>query len=143
MPMVGWDDHAMECPSMEIVNAMLSSEPLNMLDWMVNQMLECKKDMDAPLILQPYIMALVFSTVRDFHGVCEVTHEVYIPFPSKECYLLRDSSPIALGIPRLHSSGMSSFFTFPSYYTVLISALLGTMFRTFVAYGCLCRVGPI
>jgi len=51
VPMVGWDDHAMECPSMEIVNAMLSSEPLNMLDWMVNQMLECKKDMDAPLIL--------------------------------------------------------------------------------------------
>ena len=36
---------------------------------MVNQMLECKKDVDAPLILQPYIMALVLHTIRDFHGV--------------------------------------------------------------------------
>ena len=51
VPMVGWDDRDMEWPSMEIVNVVLSSEPLNILDWMVNQMLECKKDMDAPLIL--------------------------------------------------------------------------------------------
>jgi len=78
--MVGWDDHAMERPSMEIVNVVLSGEPLNMLDWMVNQMLEYKKDMDAPQILQPYIMALVICTVRHFRGACEVTHEVYIPF---------------------------------------------------------------
>jgi len=32
VPMVGWDDHAMERPSMEIVNVVLSGEPLNMLD---------------------------------------------------------------------------------------------------------------
>ena len=66
---------------MEVVNVVLSSEPLKMLDWMMHQMLECKKDVDAPIILQPYIMALVLHTVRDFHGACEVTHEVYIPFP--------------------------------------------------------------
>ena len=32
VPTVGWDDHAMEWPSMEIVNVIMSSEPLNMLD---------------------------------------------------------------------------------------------------------------
>ena len=63
--------------------------------------------------------------------VCEVTHEVYIPFLGQERYLSRDSSPVALEIPRLHSLGMSSVFTFPSYYTVLILALLGTMFLAF------------
>ena len=98
---------------------------------MVNQMLECKKDVDAPLILQPYIMALVLRTVRDFRGVCEVTHEVYIPFPNQECYLSRDSSPMVVGILRLHSLGISSFFTFPLHCMVLISALLGTMFLAF------------
>ena len=51
VPTVGWDDRAMEWPSMEIVNVMLSSELLNMFDWMVNQMQECKNDMDALLIL--------------------------------------------------------------------------------------------
>ena len=106
-------------------------------------MLECKKDVDAPLILQSYIMALVLRTVRDFRGACEVTHEVYIPFPGQERYLSQDSYPVALGILRRHSLGMSSVFTFPSYYTVLISALLGTMFRPFIAYECLCRIGPI
>ena len=98
---------------------------------MVNQMLECKKDVDAPIILQPYIMALVLHTVRDFHGACEVTHEVYIPFLGQERYLSRDSSLVALEIPRLHSLGMSFVFTFPSYCTVLILALLGTMFLAF------------
>ena len=83
-------------------------------------MLECKKDVDAPLILQSYITALVLRTVRDFRGACEVTHEVYIPFPSQERYLSQDSSPIALGIPRLHSLGMFSVLTFPSCCMVLI-----------------------
>ena len=36
VPTVGWDDRAMEWPSMEIVNAVLSGKLLNMLDWMVN-----------------------------------------------------------------------------------------------------------
>jgi hypothetical protein len=116
MPTVGWDDRAMEWPSMEIVNAVLSSEPLNMLDWMVNQMLECKKNVDAPLILQPYIMVLMLCTVRDFRGACEITREVYIPFLGHEHYLSRDLSPVALGILRLHSLGMSkSSFYFIQY----------------------------
>ena len=51
VPTVEWDDSALKWPSMEIVNAVLSGNPLNMLDWMVNQMQECKKDVDAPLIL--------------------------------------------------------------------------------------------
>jgi len=88
-------------------------------------------------------MALVLRTVRDFHGACEATHEVYLVFPGQEHYLSQDSSLVVLGIPRLHSLGMSSVFTFPSYYTVLISALLGTMFRPFTTYEGLCRIGSI
>ena len=65
---------------MEIVNVVLSGEPINLLDWMVNQMMECKRNVDAPLILQLYIMALVLHTVRDFRGVCETSHGVYILF---------------------------------------------------------------
>ena len=90
-------------------------------------MLECKKDVDAPWILQPYIMALMLRIVRDFSGSCEVTHGVYIPFPSQEHYLSRDSSLVALGILRLHSLGMSTLFTFLLYHMVLASTLLGTV----------------
>ena len=32
VPTIGWDDHAMEWPSMEIVNVVLFGNPLNMLD---------------------------------------------------------------------------------------------------------------
>jgi len=51
VPTIGWDDHAMEWPSTKIVHVVLSSKPINMLDWMVNQMLECRRDVDALLIL--------------------------------------------------------------------------------------------
>jgi len=54
---------------------------------MVRQMLECKRDVNAPLILQPYIMALVLCTVKDFSGACEVSHQVYWPFLINEAYL--------------------------------------------------------
>ena len=31
-PTIGWDDSALKWPSMEIVNAVLSGEPINLLD---------------------------------------------------------------------------------------------------------------
>ena len=51
VPTIGWDDRALEWPSMEIVNTMLSGELINMLDWMVHQMLQSKRDVNASLIL--------------------------------------------------------------------------------------------
>lgn len=93
----------------------LSGEPINLLDLMVNQMMECKRNVNAPLILQPYIMALVLRIVRDFRGVCETSHDIYIPFSGQECYLARDSSPMTLGVPRLDSSSISKcpFLLYP------------------------------
>ena len=41
---IGW-------PSLEVIYAMLSGDELNLLDMMVNQMLECKRDVHAPLSL--------------------------------------------------------------------------------------------
>ena len=38
-------------PSLEVIYAMLSGDELNLLDMMVNQMLECKRDVRAPLAL--------------------------------------------------------------------------------------------
>ena len=38
-------------PSLEIIYVVLSGDELNLLDLMVNQMLECKRDMHAPLAL--------------------------------------------------------------------------------------------
>jgi hypothetical protein len=124
VPTIGWYDRALEWLSMEIVNVVLSGDPLNMLDWMVNQMLECKRNVGAPLILQPYIMALMLRTVRGFHGAYDVTHGVCIPFLGKECYLSRDSSLVALGVLRLHLLGMSKF-SFLLYSAVLALALIG------------------
>lgn len=51
VPTVWWDDSALMWPSMEIVNVVLSGEPINLLDCMVNQMMEWKRDTNAPLIL--------------------------------------------------------------------------------------------
>ena len=76
VPSTRGDDNAVGWPFFEIINVVLSSDPINLLDWMVHQMLECKRNVNAPLILQPYIMALVHRTVKDFHRTCEVSHQV-------------------------------------------------------------------
>jgi hypothetical protein len=74
------NDSAIGWPFFEIIVAVMSGK-LNLLDWMVNQMLECKRDVHAPLVLQPYIMALVLRTIEDFCGVCEIKHQIYKLFP--------------------------------------------------------------
>ena len=52
-------------------------------------MLECKRVVNAPLILQPYIMALVLCTIENFGGACDINHQVYWPFIEDENYLAR------------------------------------------------------
>lgn len=63
---------AIEWPTLEIINALLNHHSINLLDWLVTQMLECKWDINAPLVLQPYIMALVLYTIKNFRGTCKV-----------------------------------------------------------------------
>ena len=106
VPSVGGDDNAVGWPFFEIINVVLSGELINWLDWLVHQMLECKRVVNAPLILQPYIMALVLCTIENFGGACEINHQVYWPFIKDESYLARESSSMACKIPRPNSLGM-------------------------------------
>ena len=73
--LVGGDEDVVGWPFFEIVYAVLSGYPINLLDYlMVCQMLACKRDVNASLILQLYIMALVLHTIKDFKGSCEISH---------------------------------------------------------------------
>ena len=66
------EEGAIGRPFLEIIYTVMSDDELNLLDLMVNQRLECKQNVCAPLALQPYIMALVLQTVEDFYGLCEI-----------------------------------------------------------------------
>jgi len=83
---IGW-------PFLEVIYDVMSGEELNLMDLMVSQMLECKRDMSAPLALQPYIMALVLRTVEDFYRICKVQHQAFLPYQHNEAYLERPPSP--------------------------------------------------
>jgi len=78
---------------LEVIYDVMSSEELNLMDLMVSQMLECKRDMSAPLALQPYIMALVLRTVEDFYRICKVQHQAFLPYQHNEAYMERPPSP--------------------------------------------------
>ena len=43
VPSAGGDDYAIGWPYFEIINAVLSGDPINLLDWMVRQMIKCKR----------------------------------------------------------------------------------------------------
>ena len=79
VPSAGDNDNVVGWPFFEIINAVMISDPINLLDWMMRQLLVCKWDVNAPLILQPYIMALVLHTIKNFGGSCEINHQVYWP----------------------------------------------------------------
>jgi len=81
-------------------------------------MLGCKQNVNAPLILQPYVLALVRHTIKNFKGSCEVSHQVYWPFINNEAYLARESSPMACRVPGPNSPGM--FLGFPCSLLILI-----------------------
>jgi len=51
MPFVAVEDSAIGWPFLEIIYVMMSREKLNLLDWMVSQMLDYKRDVCAPLAL--------------------------------------------------------------------------------------------
>ena len=93
VPSVVVKDSAIGWPSLEVIHAMLSGDELNLSDLMVNQMLECKQDVCAPLALQPYIMALVLRTIEDFYGICEVQHRAFLLYRHDEVFLGRPPSP--------------------------------------------------
>ena len=105
VPLARGDDNTIGWPFFEIINDVLSGDPINLLDWLVYQMLECKQNVNAPLILQPYIKALVFCTIKDFRATCEVSHQVHWPLIDNEAYLARESSPMACRILGPNSLG--------------------------------------
>lgn len=105
-PSIGGDEDAVGWPFFAIVNTMLSGDPINLLDWMVSQMLVCKWDVNTPLILQLYIMALVLCIVKNFKGNCKLGHQVYWPFLDNEAYLAWEPSPMSCRIPKPNSLGM-------------------------------------
>lgn len=80
VPSRGGNESALPWPYYKFIYVVLCAVKINLLDWLVNQMMECKRDVHAQLALQPYIMALVLRTVREFCGVCEVQHQCYYPF---------------------------------------------------------------
>ena len=51
MPSIIVEESAIGWPFLEVIYAMMSSDELNLLDLMVNQMLECKRNMCTPLAL--------------------------------------------------------------------------------------------
>jgi len=110
VPSAGGNDNAIGWPFYEIITAVMSGEKLNLLDWMVNQMLECKQDVHSPLALQPYIMAMMLRTVSDFRGVSDISHQIYRPFPHQWEYMEREPSPMSCRVPSPHSPGIYEFF---------------------------------
>lgn len=51
VPSLGGDGDTVCWPFFEIVTDVLSRDTINLLDWMVHQMLGCKQNVNAPLIL--------------------------------------------------------------------------------------------
>ena len=71
IPSLGGDGDTVGWPFFKIVTAVLSRDPINLLDLMIRQMLGSKQNVNAPLILQPYVMALVLRTIENFGGACD------------------------------------------------------------------------
>lgn len=68
VPSAAIEDGAVGQPALEVISVALAGDELDLLDLLVDQMLECKRNIHAPLALQPYIMALVLYTFEDFYG---------------------------------------------------------------------------
>lgn len=63
MPTAAIEGGVVGRPALEVICATLASDELNLVEVLVDQMLECKRIVHAPLALQPYIMALVLYVV--------------------------------------------------------------------------------
>ena len=68
------------------VQATLSWDKLNMVEWMAARMIECRLDRRGALVFQPYIMALVNhkTVVLD---VDDEVHKAFCPFKNKKVVL--------------------------------------------------------
>jgi len=71
VPEIDDDDSELEWSVYEFIMAIKSGERLNIVKWMVSEMMTNRRDADSPLIFQPYIMALVLRKVPDFKGLLE------------------------------------------------------------------------
>lgn len=80
-------------PTLEVIQAVLKGVEINLLDLLITQLLECKRNVHKPLGLQPYIMALVEHTVIGFYGTLEEQHCAFVPYLSDEAFLKRLPSP--------------------------------------------------
>jgi hypothetical protein len=70
-----------------------SGERLDFVEWMVTELITNRRDVDSPLIFQPYIMALMLKNVTDFRGCQETEHWSYRAYNLKREVLEREPSP--------------------------------------------------
>ena len=85
MPKVGNSD-AVHFPYYEVIQAILNGDKLNMIEWMVARMMDCKLDRIGALVYQPYIMALICSKTS-FIGVDETLHKIFPAILQQEGFL--------------------------------------------------------
>jgi len=71
------DETELVSPLYEIIMDMMLGERLDIVEWMVSEMMTNRRDVDSPLIFKPYIMALVLQKVTDFRGFLEIEHQSY------------------------------------------------------------------
>ena len=75
MPKVGNSD-AVHIPYYEAIEAIMSRDKLNIVEWMAARMVECKLDRRGALVFQPYIMALIHHKTG-FLGIDGMMHKAF------------------------------------------------------------------
>ena len=75
MPKVGNSD-VVRFPYYEVIWAILNGGKLDMVEWMVARMMECKLDRSGAMVYQPYITALIRSKTS-LIGVDEILHKSF------------------------------------------------------------------
>lgn len=93
IPKVGNND-SIRFPYYKVIRAILSGVKLNIVEWMISRMIECKLDQRCALVFQSYIMELVSSktVVLD---VDDEMHRVFHPFKNKKSVLQQEDLPPA------------------------------------------------
>ena len=92
MPKVGNSD-VVHIPYYEAIQAIMSGDKLNIVEWMATRMVECRLDRRGALVFQPYIMALIHHKTS-FLGVDGVVHRHFHPFKNKKEALEQEDSPL-------------------------------------------------
>lgn len=93
LPLAAIGEGEIRWPTLEVIRAVLNGVEVNLLDLLVTQLLECKRNVHRSLGLQPYVMSLVMHTMKGFYGTLEVQHCAYVPYLRDESFLRRPPSP--------------------------------------------------